>query len=69
MFLYYIDETNCKVPWHFYFDEDDYLNDQWYDLAIRDDSHMIYGASGPSLVLINTYEPSKPVVLNLFAPF
>ena len=66
LFLYYIEETNCRIPWHFHIDGDTLPPAEWSDLAIRDQTHMIYGTVGGTLVIIDTYWPNKPIVLNLF---
>ena len=67
LFLYYMDETRCRVPWHFHIDGDTLPPAEWSDLVIRDQTHMIYGAVGGTLVMIDTYWPNKPIVLNLFS--
>jgi len=67
LFLYYMDETRCRVPWHFHIDGDTLPPAEWSDLVIRDQTHMIYGVVGGTLVMIDTYWPDKPIVLNLFS--
>jgi len=54
LFLYYIDERYCRIPWHFFFPSGGITNN-WNALAIRSESNRIYGVTQGTGTLSSTH--------------
>ena len=70
LYLYYIEEEHCRIPWHFVFDSGAGALQSWTALAIRSTTEkLIYGvASGTAatFMTIDISTPDKPIVMRNF---
>jgi len=73
LFLYYIEDGRCKVPWHFFLDGGG-SKGKWNSLAVRSESRKIYGltqgvdakASSRSFVTIDMDWPNESLEMKDF---
>ena len=73
LFLYYIEERYCRIPWHFFWPSGGITN-QWNALAIRSESNRIYGVTQGTGTLSSTHNfvtidmdwPGQPVQMKNF---
>jgi len=73
LFLYYIEDGRCKVPWHFFLDSGG-SKGEWNSLAVRSESRKIYGltqgldakASSRSFVTIDMNWPNQSLEVKDF---
>ena len=73
LFLYYIEESKCRVPWHFFIDGGG-SHGLWTSLSIRSSTDKIYGlmqgidkeTTKSSFVTIKRDWPRSPIEIKEF---